>query len=161
MRHTANGNFYYGGRGDSGFSLAELVTVLGVIAVIMTASAPFFLSYLRASALQTGAEEMATVLNRARQIAIRDNRSVCVTSDGTSVLMRIPTCPSGAAWTGPGTTSTGVITLANSITVSGPDVTFTYLGMASTAGDYTVTNPRDGRTMHVSVTAAGRVTIGP
>ena len=146
---------------EAGFSLAELLTVIGVIATIMAASAPFFLSYLRTSALRTGAEEMATVLNRARQIAIRDNTSLCVTNNATSVQLRLATC-GGTVWTGPGTDSTGVITLANGITVaSGQNVVFTYLGTASTAGTYTVTNPRDGRTMSVSVVASGRVLVGP
>jgi type IV fimbrial biogenesis protein FimT len=149
------------GQCESGFSMAELVTVVGVIAVIMAAAAPFFLSYLRTSALRTGAEEMATVLNRARQIAIRDNTSLCVTNNATSVQLHLASC-GGTIWTGPGTDTTGVITLANGITVaSGQNVVFTYLGTASTAGTYTVTNPRDGRTMSVSVAASGRVAIGP
>ncbi|HEX2441458.1 MAG TPA: GspH/FimT family protein [Methylomirabilota bacterium] len=141
--------------------MAELVTVVAVIAVIMAAAAPFFLSYLRTSALRSGAEEMATVLNRARQIAIRDNTSMCVTNNATSVQFHVATC-GGTVWTGPGTDSSGVITLANAITVSsGQNIVFTYLGTASTAGAYTVTNPRDGRTMSVTVTAAGRVSVGP
>ena len=149
------------GRSESGFSIAELVTVVAVIAVIMAAAAPFFLSYLRTSALRSGAEEMATVLNRARQIAIRDNTSMCVTNNATSVQFHVATC-GGTVWTGPGTDSSGVITLANAITVSsGQNIVFTYLGTASTAGAYTVTNPRDGRTMSVTVTAAGRVSVGP
>jgi Tfp pilus assembly protein FimT len=127
----------------------------------MAAAAPFFLSYLRTSALRSGAEEMATVLNRARQIAIRDNTSMCVTNNATSVQFHVATC-GGTVWTGPGTDSSGVITLANAITVSsGQNIVFTYLGTASTAGAYTVTNPRDGRTMSVTVTAAGRVSVGP
>src|SRR5262245_56846897 len=66
-----------------GYSAVELTVVVAVIGVLMAASAPFFLSYLRTSALRGGAEEMASALNRARQIAIRDNTSMCVTNDGT------------------------------------------------------------------------------
>jgi hypothetical protein len=77
------------------------------------------------------------------------------------VQLHLATC-GGTIWTGPGTDTTGTITLANGITVaSAQNVVFTYLGTASTAGTYTVTNPRDGRTMSVIVSASGRVSIGP
>jgi prepilin-type N-terminal cleavage/methylation domain-containing protein len=146
---------------DAGFSLTELIVVVGVIGIIMAASAPFFLSYLRTSALRTGAEEMVTVLNRARQLAIRDNSNMCVTNDGTRVQYHIATC-GGTVWTGPGTDVVGFIRLANNITVaSGQNVVFTYIGTATVAGTYTVTNPQDSRTMSVIVAPSGRVSIGP
>ena len=148
------------GQHQGGYSAVELTVVVAVIGVLMAASAPFFLSFLRTSALRGGAEEMASVLNRARQIAIRDNTSMCVTSDGARVRFRVATC-AGTVWTGPGTDATGFVSLANSITVSAQNVVFTYMGTASTPAIYTVTNPRDGRTMTVAVTAAGRVSIGP
>src|SRR5262245_45148334 len=149
------------GRFPDGYSAVELTVVLAVIGVLMTASAPFFLSYLRTSALRGGAEEMASVLNRARQIAIRDNTSMCVTNDGTRVRFRIATC-AGTVWTGTGTDAAGFVSLANSITVaSAQNVVFTYMGTATAPATYTVTNPRDGHTMTVAVTAAGRVSIGP
>jgi Tfp pilus assembly protein FimT len=141
--------------------MAELIVVVAVLGVIMAASAPFFLSYLRASAVQAGAEEMRTILNGARQLAIRDNINMCVTNDGTRVQYRIGTC-GGAVWTGPGTDSTGFIRLANAITVaSAQNVVFTYLGTATVSGAYTVTDPHDGRTMSVTVAPSGRVSIGP
>jgi len=148
------------GRHPGGYSAVELTVVVAIIGVLMAASAPFFLSYLRTSALRGGAEEMASVLNRARQIAIRDNTSMCVTNDGTRVRFRIATC-AGTVWTGPGTDATGFVTLANSITVGAQNVVFTYMGTATAPATYTVTNPRDGHTMSVAVTAAGRVSIGP
>ena len=146
---------------EAGFSLTELLVVVGVIGIIMAASAPFFLSYLRTSALRTGAEEMVTVLNRARQLAIRDNSNMCVTNDGTRVQYHIATC-GGTVWTGPGTDVVGFIRLGNNITVaSGQNVVFTYIGTATVAGTYTVTNPQDSRTMSVIVAPSGRVSIGP
>ena len=147
---------------EAGFSLTELIVVVGVIGIIMAASAPFFLSYLRTSALRTGAEEMVTVLHQARHLAIKDNTSMCVTNDGTRVQYRIATC-GGTVWAGPGTDAAGFIRLVNNITVaSGQNVVFTYIGTAP-AGTvtYTVTNPQDGRTLSVIVTPSGRVSIGP
>ncbi len=146
---------------EAGFSATELVVVVGVIGILMAASGPFFLSFLRTSALRTGAEEMATVLNRARQLAIRDNTSMCITNDGTRVQYHVATC-AGTVWTGPGTDAAGFIRLANNINVaSAQNVVFTYIGTATTAGTYTVTNPQDGRTLSVTVASSGRVSIGP
>ena len=148
-------------RAPGGFSATELIVVVGVIGILMAASAPFFLSYLRTSALRTGAEEMATVLNRARQLAIRDNTSMCVTNDGTRVQFHVATC-AGTVWTGPGTDAVGFVQLANNIRVaSAQNVVFTYIGTATTAGTYTVTNPQDSRTLSVTVASSGRVSIGP
>jgi len=106
--------------------------VVAVIGILMAVSMPFFISFFRTSALRAGAEEMATVLSQARQMAIKDNTSICVTNNGTTVQYRISTC-AGAVWTGPGTDAAGVIRLANNITVS-PDTTtvvFTYIGAAT------------------------------
>jgi MSHA pilin protein MshC len=146
---------------EAGFSMAELIVVVGVIGIIMAASAPFFLSYLRTSSVRAGAEEMASVLNRARQLAIRDNSSMCVTGDGTRAQYRVGSC-GGAVWTGPGTDATGFIQLANGITVSSTqNVVFTYIGTATTAGSYTVSNPQGSGTLSVTVAPSGRVSIGP
>lgn len=146
---------------QAGFTVTELIVVVAVIGIIAAAAAPFFLSYLRTSALRAGAEEMTTVLNRARQLAISDNTNMCVTNDGTRVQYRVGTC-GGTIWTGPGTNGAGFIQLAHDITVtSGQNVVFTYIGTAPTAGTYTVTNPRDGRTLSVVVTPSGRVSIAP
>jgi prepilin-type N-terminal cleavage/methylation domain-containing protein len=147
---------------QGGFTVMELMVVIGLIGVIMAISSPFLLSYLRTSALRAGAEEMTTVLHRARQLAISDNTSMCVTNDGTRVQYRIGSC-GGTIRTGPGTSGAGFIQLANDITVgpNGQNVVFTYLGTATTVGAYTVTNPRDGRTLRVVVSPSGRVSIAP
>jgi prepilin-type N-terminal cleavage/methylation domain-containing protein len=149
-------------RDQAGFTGIELLVVVAVIGVIMAAASPFFLSYLRTSALRAGAEEMSAVLGRARQLAISDNTSMCVTDDDdpTRVRYRIGSC-TGPVWTGPGTNASGFIRLGNDIQASGDNVVFTYIGTATTTGTYTVTNPRDGKTLTVVVTAAGRISIQP
>jgi prepilin-type N-terminal cleavage/methylation domain-containing protein len=146
---------------QAGFTAIELIVVVAVIGIVMAASAPFFLSFLRTSTLRAGAEEMTGVLNRARQLAIQDNTSMCVTRAGTQVQYRVGGC-GGAVWTGPGTDSAGFIQLANNVTVaSGPDVVFTYIGTATVAGTYTVASPQAEHTLSVIVAPSGRVSLGP
>ena len=134
--------------------------MVGVIAVLMAVSAPLLLSFLRPATLRAGAEEMSTVLNRARQMAIRDNTTMCVQRTGGRLRYRVGGC-GGAVWTGPGTDEAGAIQLTNDITVAnGPDVVFTYLGTATSAGTYTVAG-QDGSTLTVIVAPSGRVSLGP
>src|SRR5260370_2490687 len=64
--------------GSRGFSLVELLVLVGVIAIITTVSAPAFVNYWRAATLQGGARELATIINRGRQVAISNNTTVCV-----------------------------------------------------------------------------------
>ena len=123
------------------------------------------MSYWKAATLKAGAQELATVLNGARQLAIRDNTSVCVEQSGTRVryLKGSSPCSSGTVWTGPGTDSNGWFTLANAVEVTATtaNVVFAYLGNATTAGAYTVRNPVDSSTLTVTVASSGRVSIGP
>jgi Tfp pilus assembly protein FimT len=140
----------------------ELMVTLAVIAIITGASVPSFLSYWRSATLKGGAQELATILNRARQVAIAKNTTVCVKQTGNSVRLLIGGC-TGTAWTGPGTDAAGTLTLQNSVNVAATtaNVEFNYLGAATTAGTYTVQDPTASSTMNVIVALSGRVTTGP
>jgi Tfp pilus assembly protein FimT len=142
--------------------MIELVVVVAIVGIIMAVSTPVFLSYWRTSTLRAGAEELSAILNNARQLAIKENTTVCVQRQGNRVRFHLPTCGS-AAWTGISTDANGDIRLANNVTVTSAstDVVFTYLGAASTPGTYVVRNPVDGRTLSVIVASTGRVRIGP
>lgn len=148
--------------GDSrGFNLAELLVFVAVIGIITTVSAPAFVSYWRAATLKAGAQELATILNRARSVAISKNTTVCVNQTSNKVQFLTGGC-GGTPWTGPGTDGSGRFTLQNGITVTtNPQVVFNYLGAASPSGTYTVRNPINNSTMSVTVALSGRVTIGP
>lgn len=148
--------------GSRAFSLIELLVVVAVIAIITAVGVPYFVSYWRNATIRAGAEELTTVLNGARQLAIAQNRNVCVVRDTTRIRYRFDTC-TGTPWTGAGTDASGYITLANQVQVTAAtaNVIFNYLGAASPGGTYTVQNQTDGRTLSVIVAASGRITVGP
>ena len=149
-----------------GFTATELVVVVAVIGIITAVSVPMLWTYFRTSALRGGAQEAVTVLNSARQLAIRFNTTACVTNDGTNVQYHVGTC-AAAAWTGPGTDGNGNVRLANGITLSGTNnLCFNYLGAGAATpapcvanGTLTVTNPTGGATMSVVMATTGRIRI--
>lgn len=144
-----------------GFTLIELmlsVAIAGVLAVLL---APTLVSFARASALQAGARELATVLNLGRQLAITQNTAVCVEVIGMAIRLRQDGCGE-TPWTGPGTDGAGVIRLwepGTFLVSATSNVVFTNLGAASPAGTYHMTNPASGGTRTVVVAATGRVSI--
>lgn len=121
---------------------------------------PSLVSYWRASTLTAGAQELQAILNSARQLAIRQNTTVCVERSGTRVRFRTGGC-GGTIWTGPGTDADGWMHLGNDVEVASntASVEFNYLGAATTGGTYTVRNPIDAGTLTVTVAASGRITI--
>jgi prepilin-type N-terminal cleavage/methylation domain-containing protein len=145
---------------ERGFSLTELIVVVGLIGLLSLVAVPSLLTYRQTSRLGAGAEQLAAVMNRARQLAIRQNTSVCVERSGNSVRIRTVSC-AGTIWTGVGTDSTGLITIANNLQVTNATASaiFTNVGGASTAATYTLTDPTTSRTRTVVVSTSGRVTI--
>ncbi len=139
-----------------------------IIAIVTTVSVPAFVSYWRSATLQAGTRELAGIINRGRQLAIEKNTTVCVKQSADKVQFLTGDC-TGTVWTGPGTDANGRFTLTNNVSVSGftvnsgPDthVVFNFMGAARTSGVYTVTNPVNNASMHVTVSLAGRVTVGP
>jgi type IV fimbrial biogenesis protein FimU len=153
------------GLSSRGFTMAEVVVVAAVLGVFLTLAYPSVASYLRTAALRAGAQELAAILNGARQIAITRNTNVCVSLNGTNATYTTgvsSTCAGGSTFIGTNTRSDGTIPLDNSIqiTASTASVVFSPLGAALTAGTFTVHNPtQGGGNMSVVVSAAGRVTI--
>jgi Tfp pilus assembly protein FimT len=160
-----------------GFSVAELIVVVAVIGLVMAVGMPTFVSYWRTSTVKAGAQELIALLNNGRQLAIRENESVCVKADvaspsygtrlrylrGSCAATQTCTATAGVSpciWTGAGTDSNGYVTLSNDMQVQPPatDVLFTYLGAANPGGTFSVrwTN-NTGATATVTLAASGRV----
>jgi Tfp pilus assembly protein FimT len=145
--------------------MTELLVVIAIIAITIGVSIPTLWTYYRSAALRGAAEDTVTYLNNARQLAIRLNTTVCVTIDATGMQYHTGTC-GAAAYTGPGTTSTGYMTLGTGLSVSGAtNLCFNYLGAGATtpapctnAGTITITRAQGGTTSVVMATT-GRVRI--
>lgn len=148
-----------------GLTLSELVVVVTVAGILAALSIPALWTYLRSATLRAAAEEAVTVLNSARQLAIRLNTTVCVTNNGAAVQYHVGSCAT-AAWTGPGTDGAGNIRLANGLTVSGTNnLCFNHIGAGSATpapcannGTLTITNPGGG-TLNVVMATTGRLRI--
>ena len=152
-------------RVDSGFSMMELLVVIAVIGIITAVSAPLFISYLQSAKLTAGTQELASILNRGRQLAISQNTNVCAVRVGDQVRFLTgvtAACGGGVVWTGPGTDGNGFFTLANTVTINNAtaNVVFNQLGAAPTSGSYSVLNPASARRICVTVALSGRVTFG-
>jgi prepilin-type N-terminal cleavage/methylation domain-containing protein len=148
------------------FTLTELLVVMAVIGVITAGSVPAVWTYVRSAALRAGAEEAVTLLNNARQLAIRLNTTVCVTNNGTVARFHVGGC-TATPWTGPGTDTSGAIALTNSLRLDGTNnLCFNYLGAGSATpapcvpnGTLKVTDPAGGTTMDVVMATTGRIRI--
>jgi Tfp pilus assembly protein FimT len=143
-----------------GHTAAELVVVVLVAGTLLALATPSFLRAWQASTVRAAAEELVSVLGVARQLAITENQTVCVTGDGTAVQYRVGGC-TRPAWTGPGTDADGSIRLAGGVRVSAASahVTYTYLGAVGTGGTLTVLDPAGRQALCVVVAVSGRATI--
>jgi prepilin-type N-terminal cleavage/methylation domain-containing protein len=144
---------------QAGFSIAELAVVIAVIGVLSVMTVPFFVTYYQAAAARADVQQVMILFNQARELAIRQNNTVCVNLPNNGQMVFLQGSCAGAAWTGPGTDVAGNINLPQGFTI-GPlnNMTFNYLGAAGAATSYTMTNSTTGATTTISIALTGRVT---
>jgi prepilin-type N-terminal cleavage/methylation domain-containing protein len=150
--------------GPHGLSLTELLVVIGLLSLLTASAAPYFLGAWQSLRLRAGAQQLATIVSHARQLAIAQNRQACVRPAGQIVQVLVGTstpCSTGAAWTGAGTDAAGRIRLTEGVRVSAAtaNVVFNYLGAAVSPGTYTISDSDGSRTRSVVVAMSGRVSI--
>ena len=144
---------------EAGFSLTELIVFIAVVGILFVMTVPFFISYYQAAAARADVQQVMTLFNQARELAIRQNNTVCVTLPNNAQMVILQGSCAGVAWTGAGTDVAGNINLPQGFTI-GPlnNVTFNYLGAAGAATTYTMTNSTTGALTTISVALTGRVT---
>ncbi|MBI4609151.1 MAG: GspH/FimT family pseudopilin [Candidatus Rokubacteria bacterium] len=144
-----------------GFTLIELIVVIAVIGIISVTAVPMFLSFLQAQQTRGAAQQVVTLLNQARQLAITRNTSYQVQVDTTNNRLRFVRTSDSTAYVGAGTDANGYMTLANEtkLTSVTANPVFTALGAASTAGTITVQNAQGTSSLSVAVSLSGRIKI--
>lgn len=63
---------------EDGFSLIELMMVIGIMSIILAIAVPYFNQWRQSTALSTATETMMAHLKQARVRAVSDNRQVAV-----------------------------------------------------------------------------------
>ena len=145
----------------AGFSLAEISVVLAVIGMLFSFALPAFINYYQTAQVRGAASDVAAYINQGRQLAIQLNCSVSVVFAPAGISFnRQANCQTPGVWTGAGTDGAGNIPAPAGITLT-PTATpiFTNLGAAAPAA--TVTVSQGTYSLNVSVSASGRVTVGP
>jgi len=144
--------------------MIELVVVCAIVGILAVVATPFFMNYLQSATLKSAAQELVTIINGARQLAIARNTNVCVALTSNQAVYKTGTsnaCSGGTTYLGANTRSDGTMPLDNGMTISTStaSVVFSSLGAAVTAGTYTVRNPTTSKTLSVVVAASGRVVV--
>lgn len=145
----------------AGFGLIELLVVIAISGVLLSIGVPMGLSYHRSARNTAAAQQIRTLLNLARQIAIDERAFVCVHVPApTQLCFFVNSTCTGAPWRGSITDADGNIPLPTGLEISASaSPVFDYLGRALPAATFTVTNAAAATTVTVSVATSGRITI--
>jgi len=146
--------------GQRGFTIVELMAAIAVIGIISIVATPLFMTFLRATETRGASQEMATLLNQARQLAIARNTNYRVEIESDNNRLRFVRTSDNVVWTGPGTDAQGYRQLVNQarLTNATANPTFNPLGTAG-GGTITVQNAQGTSALDVVVSSAGRVRI--
>jgi len=140
-------------RSERGFTVMELMVVVGLMAIISAIAMPSFISWLPSYRLSAGARQVAGDLQLARMKAISQNTTYRLNFiSGTQYRLE-----KDAGFT----LESGPFTLPTGITASPTGATseFQSRGTASATDDITLTNDGGTTVRHVCIKTVGRVHI--
>ncbi|MFQ5681807.1 MAG: GspH/FimT family pseudopilin [Candidatus Binatia bacterium] len=137
-------------RSSSGFTVAELMTTVGVAAILIGIAVPGFLSWLPTLHLSDAARQVATDLQLARMTAISQNTATTVAFNVTNATYSFGTESRDLSDLYPGIT-------ISSVTPANP--TFSMRGTVTGGGTTTITLSNGSDTKQVQVNSVGRVAM--
>ncbi|MDD5558822.1 GspH/FimT family pseudopilin [Candidatus Methylomirabilis sp.] len=148
--------------GQRGFTLVELMVAIAVIGIVSVGTIPLFMTFLRAMQTRGASQELVTVLQQARELAIARNTDYRVEIEPDNNRLRFVRTSDNVVWTGPGTDAQGYRRLVNQtrLTCRKPEppsfITFNPLGSAG-GGTITVQNAQGTSSLNVVVSPSGRI----
>lgn len=146
--------------GQRGLTLVELMVAIAVVGIISVGAIPQFVTFLRAMETRGASQELATVLQQARELAIARNTSYRVEIEPDDNRLRFVRTSDNVVWTGPQTDAQGYRRLVNQARLTNvtANPTFNPLGTAG-GGTITVQNLQGTSSLNVVVSPSGRVRI--
>ena len=142
--------------GSHGFTLAELLVIIGIIAVIATVSLPVYRSISMNINLTSAGRDMATDLRFAQQQAVTTQAGYRVAFYIGSNSYAIINVETGA--TAKSRTLKAPITIVSVTGLTGDAVTFNATGAVDSAGIITLANP-NGRRIAIDIKPSGYVKV--
>jgi Tfp pilus assembly protein FimT len=142
---------------------------MAVIGIITAIGAPMFLSFQRAQEAEGAAQEVVTMLNRARQLAITRGTSFTMETEATAPFRSrfcsgvVASCPNpvdATVWRGEGTDGSGWFPRENGVSVVlRPVISFNTLGAAVASGTLRVQDSGGTACRDIVVNPSGRIQI--
>jgi prepilin-type N-terminal cleavage/methylation domain-containing protein len=147
-------------RKDKGFSLVEVMTVIGIMAIVLAIAVPDFISYADGMKLRSASRDLYSTLQKTRMNAIRQNTRWAV--EFTSSTYRVVDCGPDNVCSGSGLADningkTTDISEYPGVTIpSFPGTVEFYPDGTSNGGTLTFSNST-GKTSQVQVAISGRI----
>ncbi len=140
---------------EAGFSLTELLTAMGVVAVLLTVAAPGLPRYVAQFEITGSASQIAIDLQRTRMKAVGENAFYRLVFSDTGSYYR-QASQDGATFVDDG----AAIALPSGVRFVGsvPQVTFNRLGTVAADATVTLTNAL-GMTKTLRINTLGNITI--